>query len=112
MILGGKAEGVFEVEVAGGDGRGANGTGDRAEESVIVVCCNAITRFKVDEFRNVLVSVKGIEKLVASGIGKHEERARGHGFSRIPHEEVNLRVVVNKAMVFRHAKPLRLLYLC
>lgn len=73
---------------------------------------DAIARFKVDEFRDVLVAVKGIEEFVASWIGEHEEWACGYGFGWIPHEEVNLRVVVNKAMVFRHAKPLRLLYLC
>ena len=112
MILGGKAEGVFEVEVAGGDGRGANGTGDRAEGGVVVVCSNAIARFKVNQFRDVLIAIKGIEELVASWIRKHEERTCRDGLGWIPNEEVNLRIVLNKAVVFCLANPLRQFYLC
>jgi hypothetical protein len=39
---------------------------------------DAIAGFKVDEFRDVLVPVKGVEEFVIAGIGDHKERARGH----------------------------------
>ena len=74
---------------------------------------DAITGFKVDEFRDVLVPVKGIEEFVVARVGNHKERARRDGFGRIPNEEVNLRVVViNKPMVFSHANPLRQFCFC
>ena len=103
MIFGGEAEGVFEVEVTGGDGRGADGTGDSAKGGVIVVSSDAITGFKVDEFRDVLVPVKGVEELVASGIGEHEERTCSHGFGWIPNEEIHLRIVVQRVQLL-HAE--------
>ena len=78
MILGGKAEGVFEVEVAGGDGGGVDGTGNSTEGGVVVVCRDAIAGFKVDEFRDVLVPVKGIEEFVVAVVGEHKERTRSH----------------------------------
>ena len=90
MVFGGEAEGIFEMEIAGEDGGGVDGTGDGTEGGVIVVCRDAIARFKVNQFRDVLVPVKGVEELVASGIGEHEERARGHGFGWIPNKEINL----------------------
>ena len=83
----GKAEGIFDVEIAGGDGRGADGTGDSAKGGVIVVSSDAIAGFEVNEFGDVLVSVKGIEEFVASRIGEHEEWARRDGFGRVPNEE-------------------------
>ena len=71
----GKAEGVFEVEVASGDGRGTDGTGNCTEGGVVVVCRDAIARFKVNEFRDVLVPVKGVDEFVVTWVGKHKERA-------------------------------------
>ena len=112
VVFGGKAEGVFEVEVTVRDGRVVDDTGDSSKGGVVVVCSNAIARFKVNQFRDVLVPVKGVEEFVVAGVGDHKERARGHGFSRVPNEEIYLRIVVNKAMEFSHAKPLRQLYLC
>ena len=106
VILRGKAEGVFKVEVASRNGGGVDCSGDRAEGGVVVVSSDAIARFKVNQFRDVLVPVKGVEEFVVAGVGDHKERARGHGFSRVPNEEVHLRIVVSKAMVFSHAKPL------
>lgn len=88
VILRGKAEGVFKVEVAGRDGGGVDGTDDGAKGGVVVVRRNAIAGFKMDEFRNVLIAIKGGEELVASGIREHEERARGHGFGWIPNKEI------------------------
>ena len=107
VILRGKAEGVFKVEVASRNGGGVDCSGDRAEGGVVVVSSDAIARFKVDEFRDVLIAIKGIEELVASWIGKHKERACRYRFGWSPNEKVYLRVVVSKAMVFSHAKPLR-----
>ena len=75
-----ETEGVFEMEVAVGDDRGVCGTSDSSKGGVIVVCRNAIARFKMDESRNVLIAIKGIEEFVASRIGEHEEQACGHGF--------------------------------
>ena len=80
MILGGKAEGVFKMEVASRDGRGVDDTGDRAEGGVVVVRCDAITGFKVDEFRDVLVAVKGIEEFVVAWVRKHKQWARSDRF--------------------------------
>ena len=99
MIFGGKAEGVFEVEIASGDGRGVDSTGDRAEGSVVVVSSDAIPRFKMDEFRDVLVPVKGVEEFVIAGIGDHKERACGYRFDRVPNEEINLRIVVQRVQL-------------
>ena len=76
------------------------------------MCRDAITGFKVDEFRDVLVPVKGIEEFVASGIRKHEERTCGHRFGWVPDKEINLRVILNKAVVFCLANPLRQFYRC
>ena len=107
VILRGKAEGVFKVEVASRNGGGVDCSGDGAEGGVIVVRRDAIASLEVNQFRDVLVPVKGVEEFVVAGVGDHKERARGHGFSRSPNEKVYLRVVVSKAMVFSHAKPLR-----
>ncbi len=49
-VRAGKAEGVVGGEGVICDGRGRDGTGDGAEGSVVVVCSNAISGFKVDEF--------------------------------------------------------------
>ena len=107
MVFGREAEGIFDVEIAGGDGRGADGTGDSAKGGVVVVSSDTIASLEVNQFRDVLVPVKGVEKLVIAGVCNHKEWARGHGFGWIPDEEVYLRVVVSKAMEFSHAKPLR-----
>ena len=101
------------MKVAGGNGRGGDCTRDSAKGGVVVVSSDTIASLEVNQFRDVLVPVKGVEKLVIAGVCKHKERARDHGFGWIPNEEIQLRVVViNKAVVFRHAKPLRQLYLC
>ena len=95
------------MEVASRDGRGVDDTGDSSKGGVVVVRSDAIAGFEVDEFRDVLVPVKGIEEFVVAEVGNHKERARRDGFGRIPNEEIHLRIVVSKAMVFSHAKPLR-----
>ena len=84
VIFGGKTEGVVGGEGVICDGGGRDGAGDSTEGCVVVVCSDAITGFKVDEFRDVLVPVKGVEELVVAGIGKHKERACRYGFGRIP----------------------------
>ena len=88
VVFGRKAEGGFCCEVAGGDGGGVDGTGNGTEGGVVVVSSDAITRFKMDEFGDILVTIKGIEELVASGIREHEEWTCSHGFSWIPDEEI------------------------
>ena len=90
MIFGGEAEGVFEVEVTSRNGGGVDCSGDSTEGGIVVVCRDAIAGFKVDEFGDILVTIKGIEELITPGIGEHEERARGHGFGWIPNKEINL----------------------
>ena len=91
------------MEVTGGDGRVVDGTGDGAEGSVIIVCRDAITGFKVDEFRDVLIAIKGVEEFVVARVGNHKERARGHGFGWIPNEEIHLRIVVQRVQLL-HAE--------
>ena len=39
---------------------------------------DAITRFEVNEFGDVLVPVKGIEEFVVAVVGDHKERTRSH----------------------------------
>ena len=94
VVFGGETEGVVEMEVTGGDGGGIDNASDSSKGGVVIVCCDAIAGFEVDEFRDVLVPVKGIEEFVVAGVGYHKERARRDGFGRIPNEEINLRVVV------------------
>ena len=94
MIFRGETEGVVEMEIAGGDGGGVDCSGDSTEGGVVVVSSDTISGLEVDEFRDVLVPVKGIEEFVIAGIGDHKERARGHGFGWVPDKEVNLRTVV------------------
>ena len=75
------------------DGGGGDGTGNSAKGSVVVVCCDAISGFKVDEFGHILIAIAGIEEFVTrASLG--EKRPRSDGFRRIPHEEVYLRVIV------------------
>ena len=50
VVFGGESEGVVGGEGVVGDGGGGDGAGDGAEGGVVVVCCDAITRLKVDEF--------------------------------------------------------------
>ena len=68
VILRGKAEGVFKVEVASRNGGGVDCSGNGAEGGVVVVGCNAIASLEVDKFRNILIAIKGVEELVASRI--------------------------------------------
>ena len=88
VVFGGEAEGVFEVEVTIRDGGGIDNASDSSKGGVIVVSSDAIAGFEVNQFRDVLVPVKGIEEFVIAGIGNHKERARGHGFGWIPDEEI------------------------
>ena len=101
MILGGKAEGVFEVEVASGDGRGVDGTGDSSKGGVVVVCCDAIARFKMDEFRDVLVPVKGVEEFVVARGRKHKQWACGEGFGWIQAKRTRSQLFSNRYSYFR-----------
>ena len=84
----GKAEGVVGGEGVVGNGGGRDGAGNGAEGGIVIVCCDAIARFEVDEFRDVLIAIKGIEELVASWIRKHEEWTCRHGFGWVPNEEI------------------------
>ena len=101
MIFGGEAEGVFEVEVTGGDGRVVDGTGDGAEGSVIIVCRDAITGFKVDEFRDVLIAIKGVEELVVARGRKHKQWACGEGFGWIQAKRTRSQLFSNRYAYFR-----------
>ena len=76
------------------------------KDSYTLLKSDAIAGLEMDEFRDVLVAVKGIEEFVVARVGKHKERARGHGFGWFPNEEIYLRVIVNTAMEFSHVKPL------
>ena len=49
-VRAGKSEGVVGGEGVVRDGGGRDRTGDSAEGGVVVVCCNAIARLKVNEF--------------------------------------------------------------
>ena len=88
VIFGRETKGVFEVEIASGDGRGVDGSGNGTKGGVIIVRSDTIARFKVHHLRHILIAVKGIEEFVASRIGEHEERACGHGFGWVPSKEV------------------------
>ena len=94
VVFGGKVEGIVCGEGVVRDGRSRNGTSDGTKGGVIVVRSDTISRLKVDEFRDVLVAVKGIEELIASGIGEHEEQARRSGLGWIPNEEIHLRIII------------------
>ena len=50
VIFGGESEGVVSGEGVIRDGGGGDSTGDGTERSVVVVCCDAIARLKVNEF--------------------------------------------------------------
>ena len=101
MVFGREAEGIFDVEIAGGDGRGADGTGDSAKGGVIVVSSDAIARFKMNEFRNVLIAVKGVEEFVIAWIDKHKQWARGDGFSRVQAKRTRSQLFSNRYSYFR-----------
>jgi hypothetical protein len=49
-VRAGKTEGVVGGKGVVRDGRGGDETGDGTKGSVVVVCSNAISGFKVDEF--------------------------------------------------------------
>ena len=49
-IRAGKSEGVVGGEGVVCDSGGGDGTGDGTEGGVVIVCCDAIARFKMDEF--------------------------------------------------------------
>ena len=89
MVFRGKTEGIVDGEGVVRDCGGRDRTRDGAEGGVVVVCCDAITGFKVDEFRNVLVPVKGVEEFITCAtLG--EKRPRRHRFRRVPNEEIDL----------------------
>ena len=111
MVFGGKAEGIVSDEGVVRDCGGRDGAGDGSKGSVVIVCCDAISGFKMDEFGHILIAIAGIEEL-AVATSCRKERSRRHWFSWVPNEEVNLRIVVSEAMVFSHAKPLRQFCLC
>ena len=50
MIFGGEAEGVIGGEGVVRDYGGRDGADNGAEGGVVVVCCDAIARLKVNEF--------------------------------------------------------------
>ena len=50
VVFGGKTERVIGGEGVVRDYGGRDGAGNGAEGSVVVVCCDAIARLKVDEF--------------------------------------------------------------
>ena len=106
VVFGGEAEGVIGGEDIVRDCGGGDGAGNGAKGCIIVVCCNAITLFKVHHLRHILIAIAGVEKFVTRAT-LSEKRPRRHGFGWVPDKEVYLRVVVSKAMVFSHAKPLR-----
>ena len=112
VIFRGETEGVIKMEVTGGDGGGIDDTGDGTEGGIVVVSRDAIASLEVNQFRNILIAIKGVEEFVASRIRKHKERTSRDGFRWIPNEEIHLRAIVNKPMEFSHAKPLRLFYRC
>ena len=89
------------MEVAGGDGRGVDDTGDRAEGGVVVVRRDTITGFKVDEFRDVLVSVKGVEEFVVAGVRKHKQWACGEGFGWVQAKRTRSQLFSNRYSYFR-----------
>ena len=101
MIFGGEAEGVFEVEVTGGDGRVVDGTGDGAEGSVIIVCRDAIARFEVNQFRDVLVPVKGVEEFVVARGRKHKQWTCGEGFGWVQAKRTRSQLFSNRYSYFR-----------
>ena len=50
VVFRGKAEGVVGGEGVVRDGRGGDCTGDGAKGGIVIVSCDAIACFKVDEF--------------------------------------------------------------
>ncbi len=111
MVFGGKTEGIVCGKGVVRDSGGRDGTGDGAKGGVVVVRRDAIARFKVDEFRHILIAIAGVEELAITA-SSGEERPRRDGFRRVPNKEVYLRIIVSEAMVFSHAKPLRQFCLC
>ena len=89
------------MEVAGGDGGGVDGTRDGTEGGVVVVCCDAIARFKMDEFRDVLVPVKGVEEFVVARGRKHKQWACGEGFGWIQAKRTRSQLFSNRYSYFR-----------
>ena len=89
MVFGEKAKGIIGGEGVICDSRGGDSTGDGAEGGVVVVCCDAIARLKVDEFGHILIAVTSVEEFITCAtLG--EEWARSDGFSRVPYEEIDL----------------------
>ena len=86
VIFRGEAEGVFGEDVAVGDAGGAEGTGDGAEGGVVVVGGNAVLRGVVEDLRDVLVAVVGVEEVEAPVLGAHDERPRGDRLRGVPHK--------------------------
>ena len=83
VVFGGKAEGVVGGEGVVCDGRGRDGTGDSTEGGVVVVCCDAIARLKVNTLRNILIAIAGIEEFITCAT-LSKKRTRGDGFRRVP----------------------------
>ena len=81
-----EAEGVFGDKVAVGDAGGAGSAGDGAEGGVIVMGGDAVLEGMVDDLRDVLVAVVGVEEIEAPVLGAHDERSCGDGLGGVPHE--------------------------
>ena len=87
-VRAGKTEGVVGGEGVVRDGRSRDGTGDGPKGGAVIVCCDAITRFKVNELRHILIAIKSVEEFVArAALGK--ERARGDGVGWTPNVTVS-----------------------
>jgi hypothetical protein len=62
VVFGGKTEGVVGGEGVVSNGGGGDGAGNGAEGGIVIVCCDAIARLKVNEltrrltFRSILFS--------------------------------------------------------
>ena len=82
-VRAGKAEGVVGDEGVIRDCRGGDGAGDSAEGGVVVVCCDAITLFKVHHLRHIFIAIAGVEEFITCAtLG--EKRSRRHRFRRVP----------------------------
>ena len=89
VIFGGESEGVVGGEGVIRDCRGGDGTGNGTKGGVVVVCSNAISRLKVDEFGHILIAVTSVEEFITCATLSKERSCRD-GFSRVPNEEIDL----------------------
>ena len=87
-VRAGKAEGIVGGKGVICDGGGGDGTGDGTEGGVVVVCCDAITLFKVHHLRHIFIAVNGVEEFITRAT-LDEKRARSDGFGWIPNVTVS-----------------------